>query len=67
MGFVLRCSGRHQIVLALLSAAFSGLSTVPLELAARESSTTPIKSGATATIFWLAVAYAGVGAARAGA
>ena len=59
MGFVLRCSGRHQIALALLAAGVFGLSTVPLELQ-RRIVNDAIKSGATETIFWLAVAYAGV-------
>lgn len=59
MGFVLRCSGRHQIALAVLAAGVFGLSTVPLELQ-RRIVNDAIKSGATETIFWLAVAYAGV-------
>src|SRR6185436_11422954 len=59
MGFVLRCSGRHQIALALLSAGVFGLSSVPLELQ-RRIVNDAIKSGATETIFWLAAAYAGV-------
>ncbi|CAN5605639.1 hypothetical protein BH10PSE6_BH10PSE6_42340 [soil metagenome] len=59
MGFVLRCSGRHQIALALLAAGVFGLSTVPLELQ-RRIVNDAIKSGATETIFWLAAAYAGV-------
>jgi hypothetical protein len=59
MGFVLRCSGRHQIALALLAAGVFGLSSVPLELQ-RRIVNDAIKNGATETIFWLAVAYAGV-------
>jgi len=59
MGFVLRCSGRHQIALALLAAGVFGLSSVPLELQ-RRIVNDAIKSGATETIFWLAAAYAGV-------
>ena len=59
MGFVLRCSGRHQIALALLAAAVFGLSSVPLELQ-RRIINDAIRSGATETIFWLAAAYAGV-------
>src|SRR3954467_12717511 len=59
MGFVLRCSGRHQVALAALSAAVFGLSSVPLELQRRVVNDA-IKNGATETIFWLAVAYAGV-------
>src|SRR6186997_287534 len=59
MGFVLRCSGRHQIALAALAASVFGLSSVPLELQ-RRIVNDAIKSGATETIFWLAAAYAGV-------
>src|SRR5262245_60122510 len=59
MGYVMRCSGRHQIVLALLSAGVFGLSSVPLELQ-RRIVNDAIKTGATRTILWLAVAYAGV-------
>ncbi len=59
MGFVMRCSGRHQIVLALLSAGVFGLSSVPLELQ-RRIVNDAIKTGATSTIVWLAAAYAGV-------
>src|SRR5215831_10133633 len=59
MGYVMRCSGRHQIVLALLSAGVFGLSSVPLELQ-RRIVNDAIKSGATRTILWLAAAYAGV-------
>jgi ABC-type multidrug transport system fused ATPase/permease subunit len=60
MGFVLHCSGRHQIALALLSAGVFGLSSVPLEIQ-RRIVNDAIKSGATETILWLAIAYAGVG------
>jgi ABC-type multidrug transport system fused ATPase/permease subunit len=59
MGFVLHCSGRHQIALAALAAGVFGLSSVPLELQ-RRIVNDAIKSGATETIFWLAAAYAGV-------
>ncbi len=59
MGYVLRSSGRHQIALALLSAAVFGLSSVPLELQ-RRIVNDAIKSGATQTILWLAAAFAGV-------
>jgi ABC-type multidrug transport system fused ATPase/permease subunit len=55
----MRYSGRHQIVLALLSAGVFGLSTAPLELQ-RRIVNDAIKSGATRTILWLAAAYAGV-------
>jgi hypothetical protein len=59
MGFVISCSGRHQIALALLAACVFGLSSVPLELQ-RRIINDAIKEGATETILWLAVAYAGV-------
>src|SRR5262249_31442062 len=59
MGYVVRSSGRHQVALAILSAAVFGLSSVPLELQ-RRIVNDAIKSGATDTILWLAVAYAGV-------
>jgi ABC-type multidrug transport system fused ATPase/permease subunit len=59
MGFVMRCSARHQVVLALLSAGVFGLSSVPLELQ-RRIINDAIKTGATSTILWLAGAYAGV-------
>jgi len=59
MGYVVRSSGRHQIALAVLSAAVFGLSSAPLELQRRVVNDA-IKNGATETIFWLAVAYAGV-------
>src|SRR5690349_20192939 len=59
MGYVVRSSGRHQIALAVLSAAVFGLSSVPLELQRRVVNDA-IKNGATQTIMWLAIAYAGV-------
>jgi ABC-type multidrug transport system fused ATPase/permease subunit len=59
MGYVVRCSGRHQIGLAVLAAAVFGLSSVPLELQ-RRIVNDAIKSGATKIIIWLAIAYAGV-------
>jgi ABC-type multidrug transport system fused ATPase/permease subunit len=59
MGYVVQSSGRHQIALAALSAAVFGLSSVPLELQ-RRIVNDAIKSGATDTILWLAVAYGGV-------
>jgi ABC-type multidrug transport system fused ATPase/permease subunit len=59
MGYVVRSSGRHQLALAVLSAAVFGLSSVPLELQRRVVNDA-IKNGATETIFWLAVVYAGV-------
>src|SRR5215470_4158052 len=59
MGYVMRCSGRHQIVLALLSAGVFGLSAVPLELQ-RRIVNDAIKTGATRAILWLAIAYGSV-------
>ena len=59
MGYVVRSSGRHQIALAFLSAGVFALSSAPLELQ-RRIVNDAIKNGATETIFWLAVAYAGV-------
>src|SRR4029453_16766349 len=59
IGYVVRSSGRHQIALALLSAAVFGLSSVPLELQ-RRIVNDAIKNGAIETILWLAAAYAGV-------
>ena len=55
----MRSSGRHQIALALMSAAVFGISAVPLELQ-RRIINDAIQSGATATIVWLAVTYAAV-------
>ena len=59
IGYVIRNSGAHQLGLAALSAAVFGLSAVPLELQ-RRIVNDAIQSGATRTILWLAVAYAGV-------
>ena len=59
MGYVVRSSGRHQIALAVLSVAVFGLSSVPLELQ-RRIVNDAIARGATETILWIAVAYAGV-------
>jgi ABC-type multidrug transport system fused ATPase/permease subunit len=59
MGYVLRTSGKHQIGLAALAAAVFCLTSVPLELQ-RRIVNDAIKHGATATIVWLALAYAGV-------
>jgi ABC-type multidrug transport system fused ATPase/permease subunit len=59
IGYVIRNSGAHQLGLAALSAAVFGLSAVPLELQRRIVNDT-IQSGATRTILWLAIAYAGV-------
>jgi ABC-type multidrug transport system fused ATPase/permease subunit len=59
MGYVLRTSGRHQIGLAVLAVAVFGLTSVPLEIQ-RRIVNDAIKSGATMTIVWLALAYIGV-------
>jgi ABC-type multidrug transport system fused ATPase/permease subunit len=59
IGYVIRNSGAHQLGLAALSAAVFGLSAVPLELQ-RRIVNDAIQSGATCTILWLAIAYAGV-------
>lgn len=59
MGYVLRTSGRHQIGLAALAAGVFGLTSVPLEIQ-RRIVNDAIKNGATQTIVWLAIAYAGV-------
>src|SRR5580704_3138713 len=59
IGYVIRNSGIHQLGLAALSAAVFGLSAVPLELQ-RRIVNDAIKNGATRTIMWLAIAYAGV-------
>lgn len=59
IGYVIRKSGAHQIGLAALSAAVFGLSAAPLELQ-RRIVNDAIKNGATRTIMWLAIAYAGV-------
>ena len=65
IGYVLRYSGKHQIGLAVLAVAVFALSTVPLELQ-RRIINDAIKTGATATIVWLAAAYAGVALAEQG-
>jgi ABC-type multidrug transport system fused ATPase/permease subunit len=63
MGYVVRFSGRHQIGLAILSAAVFGISAVPLEIQ-RRIVNDAVKNGATGTILWLAIAYAGVAVAE---
>ncbi|WIM14453.1 ABC transporter ATP-binding protein [Enhydrobacter sp.] len=59
MGYVVRCSGRHQVGLAVLAAGVFGLSSVPLELQ-RRIVNDAIKSGSGRTILWLALAYVAV-------
>ncbi|MBS0526873.1 MAG: ABC transporter ATP-binding protein [Proteobacteria bacterium] len=59
LGYVLRTSGKHQLGLAPLAAGVFLLTSVPLEIQ-RRIVNDAIRSGATTTIVWLAVAYAGV-------
>ncbi|TXL72677.1 ABC transporter ATP-binding protein [Vineibacter terrae] len=59
MGYVVRFTGRHQIVLALLSVCVFLLSTMPLELQ-RRIVNDAIKAGMTETVLWSALVYAGV-------
>lgn len=59
MGYVLLTSGKHQLGLAALAMGVFGLTSVPLEIQ-RRIVNDAIKNGATATIVWLAIAYAGV-------
>lgn len=59
LGYVLRTSGKHQLGLAALAAGVFLLTSVPLEIQ-RRIVNDAIRSGATTTIVWLAVAYAGV-------
>jgi ABC-type multidrug transport system fused ATPase/permease subunit len=59
MGYVLRTSAHHQVGLAVLAVGVFGLTSVPLELQ-RRIVNDAIRNGATGTIVWLAIAYAGV-------
>ena len=59
IGYVLRTSGKHQLGLAALAVGVFALTSVPLEIQ-RRIVNDAIKNGATTTIVWLAVAYAGV-------
>ncbi len=59
VGYVMRSSGSHQLVLAILSAMVFGISAVPLELQ-RRIINDAIKAGAAGPIVWLAAAYATV-------
>jgi ABC-type bacteriocin/lantibiotic exporter with double-glycine peptidase domain len=63
MGYVVRFTGKHQLGLAVLSAAVFLLSTAPLELQ-RRIINDAIGKGASQTIFWLALAYGGVAVAE---
>jgi ABC-type multidrug transport system fused ATPase/permease subunit len=62
-GYVWRVSGRHQILLALLSIIVFLLSAIPLELQ-RRIVNDAIHAGAIAPIAWLALGYAGVALAE---
>ena len=57
-GYIWRASGRHQLVLCLMSVAVFLLSTVPLELQ-RRIVNDAIANGSRAAILGLALAYAG--------
>jgi ABC-type multidrug transport system fused ATPase/permease subunit len=59
IGYVLRTSGKHQLGLAALAVGVFALTSVPLEIQ-RRIVNDAIKNGATETIIWLAIAYAGV-------
>lgn len=63
MSYVLRSTGKHQAGLAVLSIAVFLLSAVPLELQRRIVNTI-VERGAFATVFWLALVYAGVALAE---
>lgn len=64
-GYVWRANAAHQVMLCLLSAAVFALSALPLEIQ-RRIVNDAIKDGATRTIVWLAIAYAGVAVAQNG-
>ena len=62
-GYIVRHSGRHQLVLAVLSVLVFALTTVPLELQ-RRIVNDAVYAGAYAPIFWLAAAYIAVALAE---
>src|SRR5512138_1378414 len=64
-GYVLRMSGRHQVVLALLSIVVFALTAIPLELQ-RRIVNDAVYDGALGAILWLALAYIGVALAEGG-
>jgi ABC-type multidrug transport system fused ATPase/permease subunit len=64
-GYILRCSWRHQLALAALSAIVFLLTTVPLELQRRIINDT-IYRGDVAAVLWLAAAYGAVALAEGG-
>lgn len=59
VAYALRCTGRHQAGLAILSIAVFLLSTAPLELQRRIINTI-VERGAFETILWLALTYGAV-------
>jgi ABC-type bacteriocin/lantibiotic exporter with double-glycine peptidase domain len=63
IAYALRCTGKHQVGLAVLSVSVFLLSAAPLELQRRIINTI-VEHGAFATVMWLAVAYAGVALAE---
>ncbi len=63
IAYALRCTGKHQIGLAILSIAVFLLSAVPLELQRRIVNTI-VEHGAFATILGLAMTYAGIALAE---
>ena len=65
LGYIVRLSGRHQIVLALLSVGVFALTTIPLELQ-RRIVNDAVYRGAFGAIVWLAAAYIGVALAEGG-
>jgi ABC-type multidrug transport system fused ATPase/permease subunit len=62
-GYIWKISGRHQVALVPMTIAVFLLSTVPLELQ-RRIVNDAIAHGATGTILWLAIAYAGLAMAE---
>lgn len=63
ISYALRCTGKHQAGLAVLSIAVFLLTAVPLELQRRIVNTI-VEHGPFTTILWLAVTYAGVALAE---
>ncbi len=59
VGYVWRCSGRHQIGLSILSAMVFLLSVWPLEIQRRIVNDT-ISSGSLSAILWLSIGYLGI-------
>ena len=61
--YVLQCTWKHQVGLAILSVATFLLSAAPLELQRRIINTI-VEHGAFATLVWLALTYAGIALAE---